>query len=139
MALSGTGSSRYSVRITGMDDLRRRLRNTEHGIEQLKSTNRRAAEVAGHTAMAMAPIRTGNLAATEREGATQRAGVVRFGGAAVPYACPIHWGWLTRPDPAKEWRGGKILPNAFASKAAQRTEPIWTQLYYALVMRNWNR
>jgi hypothetical protein len=64
-------------------------------------------------------VRTGRLAASARPGATRTQALIRFGGAAVPYGPPVHFGW-----PAHN-----IEPNPFAFDAAQQTEPEWTEVY----------
>lgn len=66
-----------------------------------------------------APRRTGALAASGRgSGNTSRA-AVEFGGASVPYANPIHWGWPAR----------HIRAQPFLSEAIRQTEAIWERVY----------
>ena len=55
----------------------------------------------------------GALKASVRAGASSRAGVVRAGKKLVPYAGPIHYGWPSRPNNEKGWRGGPIPPKEF--------------------------
>lgn len=55
----------------------------------------------------------GSLKGTIRSSGTQRGGYVRAGKKLVPYAGPIHFGWPSRPNPAKGWAGGPIRPNPF--------------------------
>ena len=43
------------------------------------------------------------------------------GGASLPYAGPIHWGWPAR----------RIEAQPFIADAAQATEPIWIPAYEA--------
>ena len=101
----------------------RRLRSTlkKAGVDMKKMTaiNRRAASVVAAAAGPAAPQLTGLLSASVRPGATQRAGIVRAGKKAIPYAGPIHWGW-----PA---RGIRAQP--FISDAAVATEESWVPLY----------
>ncbi len=101
----------------------RRLRSTlkKAGVDMKKMTaiNRRAASVVAAAAGPAAPKLTGLLSASVRPGATQRAGIVRAGKKAIPYAGPIHWGW-----PA---RGIRAQP--FISDAAVATEESWVPLY----------
>ena len=123
---------RTRVQIRGAKQLRRTLKKAGVDVKQLKSINREAAQIATTAAVASAPIggpykkagrgrprQGGRLKASGRAFATQRAGVIRFGSAGVPYAGPIHWGW-----PAKN-----IRAQPFAAEAAQRTEPVWTKAY----------
>lgn len=51
------------------------------------------------------------------------------GGAAVPYAGPIHWGWPSH----------NIEPQPFIAAAAQDTEPQWLGLYERDVQRTLDR
>ena len=44
-------------------------------------------------ALSRVPRRSGRLAASIRSSATVKSGVVRAGGAKLPYAKPIHFGW----------------------------------------------
>jgi hypothetical protein len=67
----------------------------------------------------LAPHRSGRLVGNIRAGATQKAAFVRAGGARVPYAGPVHWGWPKR----------NITANPFMTKAAQQTEPRWLAVY----------
>lgn len=47
------------------------------------------------------------------------------GGAATPYAGPIHWGWEAR----------NIEPQPWIAEAAQDTEPQWLGMYEEDVQR----
>lgn len=125
--------------VRGMRELIARLRKVEDGLRQLKDTNRSAAQVVLTAAVGTAPLETGRLAFTGRSGATQRAGIVRFGyTATVPYACPIHWGWAQRPYKPKGIRGGPIPANPWASRAAVDTQPLWYETYVKEVERLWD-
>ncbi|MDG4860140.1 hypothetical protein P8605_18620, partial [Streptomyces sp. T-3] len=73
--------------------------------------------------------RSGRLVGTVRSSGTKTTAVVRAGRASVPYAGPVHWGWPTRPNRAKGWRGGPIAGFPFIALAAQRTEPAWADNY----------
>jgi hypothetical protein len=70
-------------------------------------------------AQALAPKRSGRLAASGRKSGTPAQAAVSFGGAQVPYANPIHWGW-----PAH-----RIKAQPFLSRAVDQTEPAWRGLY----------
>lgn len=121
-----------NVQVEGLNRMVRTLRRAGADLGDLKDAHRRAAEVVLPAAAAIAPHRSGRLAASLRAGATAGAGTVKAGGKAkAPYANPIHWGWFSRPDPDKGWRGGPIRPNSFMSRAAQRTEPTWVPIFEA--------
>lgn len=107
------------LKVEGLANLRRTLKRAGVEVGELKELNRQAANVVAPSARAGIRNRTGRLAGTGRVGATQKAGIVRFGNARVPYAGPIHYGWPAR----------RIEANPFATNAAQATEPVWTALY----------
>jgi hypothetical protein len=117
------------VRIDGARRLRATLKRAGSDLSDLKAANRHAASTVAPVAAAMAPKRTGRLAPSVRVGATAKAGIIRAGRKRVPYAGPIHWGWLTRPNPAQGWAGGPIRGNPFMTRAAQVTEPTWVPIY----------
>jgi hypothetical protein len=123
----GKGDGR--VQITGLRDLAKALKAVEGGVADLKAVNLEAAELVAQRAEDFAPVRSGNLRDTVRAAGQQSFGVVRAGNRGdVPYAAPIHWGWGTRPNAAKGWRGGPIAPNPFLYDAAdeRRDEVIET-------------
>jgi hypothetical protein len=66
-----------------------------------------------------APKVSGALAGSVRGSQAKTRAIVRAGGARVPYAGPIHWGWPRR----------NIAATFFASRAATDTEPTWLQYY----------
>lgn len=83
-------------------DLRRQLRGIEDGLADLKATHLQAGEVVRPRAAAIAPKRTGRLAADIRVAGQASGAVIRAGRASVPYAGPIHFGWSARnikPNP----------------------------------------
>ena len=65
------------------------------------------------------PRRTGKLLGTVRGNRAVGRARVSAGGAATPYAGPIHWGWEAH----------NIAPNPWISEAAQDTEPVWLGMY----------
>jgi len=71
------------------------------------------------------------LAGSIRTTGTKTGGYVRAGSRkAVPYAGPVHFGWPTRPNPAKGWRGGPIRPNPFLYDALDaRREQVQDMFY----------
>lgn len=112
------------VKIEGMRNLRRTLKQAGDDLTELKEVNKAAAEIAATRAKGWAPIVSGQLAATVRSSGTKTAGIVRAGNnrkssTGVPYAAPIHWGWPAR----------NIKANPFLSYSAQDTEPRWLKLY----------
>lgn len=107
------------VRVEGLSRLRRTLRKAGHDLEDLKDVNAAVAAIVVQAAGAYAPRRTGALAASPRPSRAKARARVLAGGARVPYAGPIHWGWPARNIQAQPW----------LSQAAQATEPQWTGTY----------
>jgi hypothetical protein len=102
-----------AIKVDGAKELRKRLKAIEGGTAQLKKAGLLAAELVGDEAARLAPRRTGALAATVRFSGLSTGAVVRSGTRKVPYAGAIHFGWATRPNSAKGWRGGPIRPQPF--------------------------
>lgn len=108
------------VRVDGLGKLSRALKNSSEGIADLKDANTKAANIVEEYAVSSVPVRTGALLASLRSSGTKTAGKVRAGGAKVPYAGPIHWGWHRR----------HIAPRLFISAPAKEAEPHWAEAYY---------
>lgn len=111
------------VQVIGAAQLRRTLRAAGQDLTDLKRVHAEVGRIV--VAAAHAPTRTGALAASIRAGSAATSATVRAGGARVPYAGPIHWGWPARG----------IAAQPFLADAAQRTEPRWTEVYLAEVNR----
>jgi len=109
------------LRLIGYRELKRDLRRMgDEAIADLKRVNKEAADMVADTARPEIPVRSGRLKGTLRTTGTMRGGVVRMGRKAVPYAGPIHFGWPSRPAPARGWRGGPIAPNPFLYEAMDK-------------------
>lgn len=122
----------FGVEVKGGRRLRSTMKKAGMDVKQLTAINKSAASTVASAAKARAPIGKpsrrrgrgrpksgGALANSVRPGATTRAGVIRAGGARVPYANVQHWGWPRRG----------IRPKYFISEAAIATEPIWVKEY----------
>lgn len=107
------------VRVDGLPALRRALRELGEGAEDLKDANAAVARQVAERAEQLAPRRTGRLAGSIRGNRAAGRATVLGGGAAVPYAGPIHWGWRARG----------IEPALFVTNAAEQTEPAWIGTY----------
>jgi hypothetical protein len=107
------------VRVEGARELRKALKSVEGGLADLKATHNKIAQVVVPAGKSGVPRRTGRLADSIRGTGTKTASIVRAGGARVPYANPIHWGW-----PARNIKG-----QPFLSDAGKETEPVWTEIY----------
>jgi hypothetical protein len=113
------------VRVEGARQLRRALSRAGDDLSDFRDANAEVARIAGAAGRSRAPRRTGTLAASVRTSGTKTQAVVRAGGARVPYAGPIHWGWAAR----------HIAPHPFLSEGAQATEPVWLAVYMAKIDR----
>ena len=115
---------RPQLELVGYRELRRDLRKLgDDAIAGLKQINKEAADIVATAANPLVPVRTGRMKGTLRTSGTTRGGVVRMGRKAVPYAGPVHFGWPSRPDRAKGWRGGPIEPNPFLYDAMDKRVP----------------
>lgn len=108
-----------ALRVVGGRQLRSQLKAAGVSLQDLKDAHRKAAEIVARQGSIDAPRVSGRLAGNVRPGATQRAAVVRAGGARVPYAAVVHWGWPRR----------HIAANPWLSDAAVRSEPRWLDEY----------
>lgn len=113
------------VRVQGLAQLRRQLREFQGDAEDLKAANAAVSSLVARAAAIKAPRRSGRLAASGRGNKAVGKAVVLFGGARVPYAGPIHWGW-----PARGIEG-----NPFVVDAAQGSQQQWLPLYEADLQR----
>lgn len=121
--MTGTDSA---LMVVGQRRFVQTMRKAGADITELKAVNRAAADTALPAVKRLAPRgRTGRLARNVRAGSTKRAGVIRAGGKAVPYAGPINYGWPARG----------IAPRLFVNDGVAETEPQWSKLYEAFVDR----
>ncbi len=115
----------FVVKVTGAKELRKAIRQLEDAAAKkgmqadLKGAYRTAARAVEVQAKMEAPRRSGRLAGSiKAKGTTTGASIVAGGLKAVPYAGPIHYGWPSRPNRSKGWRGGPIAANPFLTRAA---------------------
>ena len=125
----GTGGG--YVKVEGVNELRRSLKKIEDDFtrkqlqQTLKNDFRAAADMVTVAARQRAPLGPrraalgpGALRDTIRpKGALRGATVMAGGIKGVKYAGPIHWGWPTRPNKSKGWRGGPITARPFLYQA----------------------
>ena len=95
------------------------MRKAGADLDDLKGVNRQAAQIALPAVTGRTPVRTGRLRRSVRVGATRRAGVIRAGSKAVPYAGPINYGW-----PAHH-----IRPHLFVNNGIAASENAWMRVY----------
>lgn len=111
------------VQVDGARELRATLRKAGDDLADLRSVHATVSRYVALRGAAMAPRRSGRLAADVRGSALKTQAIVRVGGSKVPYAGPIHWGWPAR----------SIVAQPFVVDAAHITEPTWSKWYLARV------
>ena len=116
------GSAR--VEVVGLKRLRATMKAAGLDVRDLRDLNRKAANVAAPFVRARTPVgppENGHLKDTVRAGGSGKAGVIRVGGKAKPYAGPIHYGWPARNNKANPW----------VANAAAHSERAWLSVYEA--------
>lgn len=104
---------------TGIDpgDLRLALKAMkELGADNsvLRDAGQQAAQVLLNRALPLIPVKTGALKANAKTRRITTGGGVQVSGARIPYANPIHWGWLYNKNRGV-YRG--IQPQPFFTEA----------------------
>lgn len=107
------------VKVDGLRRLRSDLRKLGEDTQDLKAANAAVASLVAGAAAVRAPHKSGTLAGSGRGNRAVGKATVTFGGARVPYAGPVHWGWPSR----------HIAPQTFIPDAAQATEAVWLPMY----------
>lgn len=112
--------SNESIRVLGLNKAIRNIKLAGVPAKEVSQAGKQAAEIVAREARTLVPVRTGALKGSIRTAAQQRRVVVRAGGARVPYANPIHWGWFRRG----------IKPNQFFSRAiAGKIDEIYKKYF----------
>lgn len=113
-----------ALMVVGQKRFVQTMRKAGADMDELKEVNRQAAQIALPAVRNLAPRgETGKLAGSLRVSATKRAGVIRAGRKAVPYAGPVNYGWPKR----------RIKPRLFVNNGVASTEAQWTQIYQAFI------
>ena len=113
-----------ALMIVGQKRFVQTMRKAGADMNDLKEVNREAAQIALPAVRNLAPRgKTGRLAGSLRVGATKRAGVIRAGRKAVPYAGPVNYGWP----------GHHIKPRLYVNNGVARSENAWMKPYEAFV------
>jgi len=120
------GRHMSSVKVKGAKRLRRELKRAGVDLKVMREPNLAAAKIAAPVAKGKAPVgKTGRLAGSVRPGATRTAGIIRAGGAAVPYAGVQEWGWPRR----------NIVGKHYLTGGASESEPRWIEVYWRELQR----
>lgn len=91
------------IRVEGLKELRADLRRLADSDlkNELKDAHRAVSDLIVKRALPRVPVLTGRLKASVRALASQTAARGAVGGARVPYAPPIHWGWPAKGIPRR--------------------------------------
>lgn len=115
------------VKVQGLRELTRAMQNIGIPKDAIKDAGKIAGQKVINEAKTLVPVRTGKLRDSIRLGATAAGQVtIRAGGARVPYANPIHWGWYKR----------HIKPQPFFAKALGYTRDEIYQTYFIQLERH---
>lgn len=120
------------VRVEGATRLRNTLRAAGVDMKDLTRLNREAANIVLPVAKALTPVsptRKRHVRTTLRAAATQKAGIIRAGNTAMPYAGVIHFG-TSRGYTDSLGRTRAIQAQPWISLAAKQTEPDWVDNYF---------
>ena len=86
----------YTVSVKGLREVVRSFNQYEGAIKDLKEANYAIGSKVAKTASAVAPNNTGALAGSIRANRAKQKVQIKAGGAAVPYAGVIEYGWAAR-------------------------------------------
>lgn len=89
-------SQQVTVKVTGLREVTRSLKQYSGAVDDLKEANARIGSKVAQTAIATTPKLTGRLASTIRSNRAQNRISLKAGGARVPYAGIIEYGWPDR-------------------------------------------
>ena len=108
-----------AVAIEGLKEMQAALRAADLKREMSAASKQVGNDLAASIKSA-APRRSGRLGESTRAGARQDGVTIMIGGGGVPYAGPIIYGWSSRPNKRKGWRGGPIRPNPYPYEVVDR-------------------
>ncbi|MFT4010868.1 MAG: hypothetical protein QM655_12600 [Nocardioidaceae bacterium] len=113
------------VYIEGLREITRGMEKAGADLEDLKDVMNEIASEATAVITPKLPMRTGKLRRSARPNRAKATARVQIGGARVPYAGPIVWGWPKR----------HIKP----SYAPQKTDDAMEQRIPQILTEGWNR
>jgi hypothetical protein len=88
--------SNYTVKVKGLNEVVRSLKQYEGAVDDLKEANAQIGSKVASTAIATSPKLTGTLASTIKANRAVSRVQIKAGGARVPYAGVIEYGWPER-------------------------------------------
>lgn len=109
----------------------------------IKDAGQASAEILLNRALPLIPVKTGALKSNAKTRRLTVGGGVQVSGARVPYANPIHWGWLyVSPKHKGTLKSGTyrgIKPQPFFSEALGYTKEQIFKTYETLMQNYINR
>lgn len=116
--------------VVGAKELRAAMAAAQVDPDLLRNANAKVSQFVADAAKVLVPVgNTGELLASIRGTRQIGRAVVRAGRASVPYAGSVHYGWPSRPNPQKGWRGGPYPGVFYIINAAQSTQEVWLTEY----------
>lgn len=100
--------ARDSIKVVGLNNVIRSLKQIGVPSKEIAQAGFEAGQIVAGEARTLVPVRTGALRDSIRVAKQQRKVLIRAGGAKVPYANPIHWGWFKRGIKPNEFFGRAI-------------------------------
>lgn len=100
------------IRVTGLRETVKSLEGLGVEVADLKTVFNRVGNLVVNEAKVIAPVRSGRLVGSIKASKTKNKAVVRAGGAHIPYAGVIHYGWP----------GHGIEPHPFLTSALEHQE-----------------
>jgi HK97 gp10 family phage protein len=82
-----------TIRAEGLKETIKSLEKAGVEVQDLKAASKKAGNVVADESKSLAPVKSGKLRNSIRASNTKNKSVVRAGGARLPYAAPIHYGW----------------------------------------------
>lgn len=86
----------FTVKVKGLNEVSRSLKQYEGAADDLKEANAAIGSKVASTAVATLPKKTGALASTIKANRAVSRVQIKAGGARVPYAGVIEYGWPER-------------------------------------------
>lgn len=120
-----------TVEVNVAQVIREIQRYRKDATQEVENVNYEAARMVERKAKQIVPVQSGKLQRSIRASASSKVGLVKAGGARVPYANPIHWGWNR---PVRKWSkgrigGGPIAATRFLTRAVDEELRDIRQLY----------
>lgn len=109
------------IKVTGLKSSIKALQAIGVPDAAIKEAGSRSGEIVATEARTLVPVLTGRLRDSIRVSKALARVSISAGGARVPYANPIHWGWYKR----------NIRPNPFFVGAIGTTRDEVYRTYYA--------